>query len=45
MSEGELRYLSWSDEDVMKETEKRLKEMKQILIEVRELLKAAGGLE
>jgi phosphomevalonate kinase len=45
MSEEELRYQSWSDEDMMKEIEKRLKEMKQLLIEVRDLLKASDELE
>jgi len=45
MSEEKLRYQSWSDEDIVKEIEKRLKEMKQLLIEVRDLLKASGDLE
>jgi len=41
----ELRYLKWSDEEVLKETERRLKEMKQLLIEIRDALKATGGIE
>lgn len=41
----ELKYLKFSDEDVVKETEKRLKEMKKLLVEIRDLLKAAGGFE
>ncbi|MGB9756412.1 MAG: hypothetical protein ACPLVJ_01330 [Candidatus Bathyarchaeales archaeon] len=41
----ELKYLKFSDEDVVKETEKRLKEMKRLLIEIRDLLKTAGGFE
>ena len=45
MSEEKLRYQSWSDEDIVKEIEKRLREMKQLLIEVRDLLKASGDLE
>lgn len=41
----ELKYLKFSDEDVVKETEKRLKEMKKLLVEIRDLLKSAGGFE
>lgn len=41
----ELKYLKFSDEDVIKETEKRLKEMKNLLVDIRDLLKVAGGLE
>jgi len=41
----ELKYLKFSDEDVVKETEKRLKEMKKLLAEIRDLLKATGGFE
>ncbi|MDI6805176.1 MAG: hypothetical protein QMD20_00760 [Candidatus Bathyarchaeia archaeon] len=41
----ELKYLKFSDEDVIKETEKRLKEMKKLLVEIRDLLKTAGGFE
>jgi hypothetical protein len=40
-----LRYLKLSDEKVIKETEKRLKEMKRLLAEIRDSLKAAGGIE
>lgn len=43
--EKKLKYLKLSDEDVLKETEKRLKEMKELLIEIRKLLKVAGGFE
>jgi hypothetical protein len=41
----ELKYLKFSDEDLVKETEKRLKEMKKLLVEIRDLLKTAGGFE
>ncbi|MDI6691174.1 MAG: hypothetical protein QME50_04815 [Candidatus Bathyarchaeota archaeon] len=41
----ELKYLKFSDEDVIKETEKHLKEMKKLLVEIRDLLKTAGGFE
>jgi len=41
----ELKYLKFSDQDVVKETEKRLKEMKTLLAEIRDLLKATGGFE
>lgn len=41
----ELKYLKFSDEDVINATEKRLKEMKKLLIEIRDLLKTAGGFE
>lgn len=41
----ELRYAKLSDEQVMAETESRLREMKMLLIEVRDALKSAGGLE
>jgi len=41
----ELRYNRLSDEQVMTEMEKRLKEMKRLLTEVRDALKAVGSLE
>ncbi len=41
----ELKYVKFSDEDVVRETEKRLKEMKALLIEIRDLLKVTGGFE
>lgn len=41
----ELQYSRMSDEEAIKETEKRLKEMKKILAEIRDSLKAAGGVE
>jgi hypothetical protein len=41
----EPKYLKFSDEDVIRETEKRLKEMKKLLVEIRDLLKTAGGFE
>ncbi len=44
MVEGR-RYEKLSDEQVMVETEKRLKEMKRLLIEIRDALKSASGLE
>ncbi|MEM2947492.1 MAG: hypothetical protein QXN96_04550 [Candidatus Bathyarchaeia archaeon] len=41
----ELKYVKFSDEDVIRETGKRLKEMKALLVEIRDLLKATGGFE
>lgn len=41
----ELKYLKFSDEDITKETRKRLEEMKKLLVEIRDLLKSAGGFE
>jgi hypothetical protein len=41
----ELKYVKFSEEDVVRETEKRLKEMKTLLVEIRDLLKTTGGLE
>lgn len=41
----ELPYLKLTDEEAIKETEKRLREMKQLLAEIRDALKAAGGIE
>jgi len=41
----ELRYVNLSDEEAAKETEKRLKEMKKLLTEIRDALKTAGGIE
>ena len=41
----ELRYLRLSDEDTIKETERRLREMKRLLEEIRDALKSAGGIE
>jgi len=43
MVRKELPYLSWSDEDVVEEMQKRLKEIKQILIEIKESLKNLGS--
>jgi large-conductance mechanosensitive channel len=37
-----LRYLKYSDEEVAEETKNRLKEMKELLVEIRDLLKSAG---
>ena len=41
----DLRYESLSDEAVMVEIEKRLKEMKMLLVEIRNALRSASGLE
>jgi len=41
----ELRYVNLSDEEVIEETEKRLKQMRKLLTEIRDALKAAGGVE
>lgn len=40
---GELRYLRLSDEEAIKEMERRLKEMKRLLAEIRDALKTLGG--
>jgi hypothetical protein len=40
-----LRYRGLSDEAVTVEIEKRLKEMKRLLLEIRDALRSAGGLE
>ncbi len=45
MEKRELKYLKLSDEEAVEEMGKRLKEMKALLIEIRDLLKSAGGLE
>ena len=41
----DLRYEGLSDEAVTVEIEKRLKEMKRLLLEIRDALRSAGGLE
>jgi hypothetical protein len=41
----DLRYAGLSDEDAIKEMENRLKEMKRLLVEIRDALKVAGGVE
>jgi len=41
----EPKYLRFSDEEIVTETEKRLKEMKSLLLEIHDLLKSAGSLE
>ena len=43
MAREELPYLRWSDEDVVEEMRKRLREIKQTLIEIRELLRNLGS--
>ncbi|HXX87411.1 MAG TPA: hypothetical protein VEH86_03075 [Candidatus Acidoferrum sp.] len=40
-----LKYLNVSDEEVSEETKNRLREMKQLLVEIRDLLKSAGAVE
>lgn len=37
-----LRYLKFSDEEVAEETRNRIREMKKLLVEIRDLLKSAG---
>ena len=37
-----LKYLKFSDEEVAEETRSRLREMKELLLEIRDLLKSAG---
>jgi len=41
----ELKYSGLSDEEAMQETDKRLKAMKQLLLEIRDALKVASGFE
>jgi hypothetical protein len=40
-----LKYLKYSDEEVVEETKNRLREMKGLLVEIRDLLKSAGAVE
>jgi hypothetical protein len=40
-----LRYLKYSDEEVAEETKNRLREMKELLLEIRDLLRSAGAVE
>jgi large-conductance mechanosensitive channel len=37
-----LKYLKFRDEEVAEETKNRLREMKELLLEIRDLLKSAG---
>ena len=41
----EINYARMSEEELVKETDKRLKDMKRLLLEIRDALKAAGGVE
>ncbi len=41
--EPQRRYLS--DEEMIRQTDRTLKEIKKLLLEIRDALKAAGGLE
>ncbi|HUS77758.1 MAG TPA: hypothetical protein VM050_03745 [Patescibacteria group bacterium] len=41
----EARYAKLSDEEVVKETQERLRRMKVLLVEIRDALKSAGGIE
>lgn len=41
----EADYTKMSEEELVKETDKRLKDMKRLLLEIRDALKAAGGVE
>ncbi len=41
--EPQRRYLS--DEEMIRQTDKTLKEIKKLLLEIRDDLKSAGGLE
>jgi hypothetical protein len=40
-----LRYLKYSDEEIAEETKNRLREMKELLLEIRDLLRSAGAVE
>jgi hypothetical protein len=37
-----LKYVKFSDEEIAEETKKRFREMKELLFEIRDLLKSAG---
>jgi hypothetical protein len=41
----ESDYSRMSEEELVKETDKRLKDVKRLLLEIRDALKAAGGVE
>ena len=41
----EVDYARMSEEELVKETDRRLKDMKRLLLEIRDALKAAGGVE
>lgn len=41
----ESKYVRLSDEELVRETEIRLREMRDLLLEIRDSLKAAGGVE
>ncbi len=41
----DLKYLKYSDEEIAVETRKRTREMKELLAEIRDLLRSTGGLE
>jgi hypothetical protein len=41
----EVDYARMSEEELVKETDKRLKDMKRLLLEIRDALKTAGGIE
>jgi hypothetical protein len=41
----EANYDRMSEEELVKETDKRLKKMKWLLLEIRDALKTAGGIE
>ncbi len=45
MSEVKLKYLEASDEEVEEKLLAQLREMKQLLKEIRDLLREAGGWE
>ena len=38
-------YTRMSEEELVNETDKRLKDMKRLLFEIRDALKSAGGIE
>jgi hypothetical protein len=42
---GRVDSTSLSDEELVKETDRRLKEMMKLLVEIRDSLKAAGSIE
>jgi hypothetical protein len=41
----EADYAGMSEEELFKETDERLKDMKRLLLEIRDALKTAGGIE
>lgn len=41
----DFKYTQMSDEDIIRETTRRLQEMKRLLEEIRDAIKSAGSIE